>query len=89
MTRRVIALSALALATATTVFAQGDRPASPEGTAAAQVGGKYEKQAGIVDPVYTGGKWIEITSGRPIKRGRDLWGGGADYGKTLSLGAPV
>jgi len=89
MTRRVIALSAWALATATMVIAQGGRPASPAGTAAAQVGGKYEKQAGIVDPVYTGGKWIEITYGRPIKRGRDLWGGGATYGKMLSSGAPV
>src|SRR5712672_270991 len=89
MTRRVIALSACALATAAIVLAQGARPASPAGRAAAQVGGKYEKQAGIVDPVYTGGKWIEITSGRPIKRGRDLWGGGATYGKMLSLGAPV
>jgi hypothetical protein len=90
MTRRVvITLSACALATATMVMAQGGQPASPAGTAAAQVGGTYEKQAGIVGPVYTGGKWIEITSGRPLKRGRDLWGGGATYGKMLSLGAPV
>jgi Protein of unknown function (DUF2911) len=89
MTKRVIAMSACALAMATIVVAQDDRPASPAATAAAQVGGKYEKQAGIVDPVYTGGKWIEIISGRPIKRGRDLWGSGATYGKMLSLGAPV
>ncbi len=27
--------------------------------------------------------------GRPIKRGRDLWGSGADYGKTVLGGAPV
>jgi hypothetical protein len=71
------------------VVAQSGRPASPSGTAAAQVGGRYEKQAGIVDPVYAGGKWIEITSGRPIKRRRDLWGSGATYGKMLSSGAPV
>ena len=89
MTRRVMALSAGALATATMVIAQAGQPASPAGTAAAQVGGKYEQRAGIVGPVYTGGKWIEITSGRPIKRGRDLWGGGATYGKMLSSGAPV
>jgi len=91
MSRRVIALSACALATATivTVIAQSGRPQSPAGTAATQVRGTYEKQAGIVDPVYAGGKWIEITSGRPIKRGRDLWGGGATYGKVLSSGAPV
>src|SRR5260370_3731903 len=53
--------------------AQGNRPASPGGSSATQVGGK----------------WIEITYGRPIKRGRDLWGSGADYGKTLNSGAPV
>jgi len=89
MTQRVMALSACILASATMVVAQDVRPASPPATAAAQVGGKYEKQAGIVDLVYTGGKWIEITSGRPIKRGRDLWGSGGNYGKALALGAPV
>jgi len=32
--------------------------------------------------VYRNGKWIEITYGRPIKRGRDLFGGtGANYGR--------
>ncbi len=38
---------------------------------------------------YEGGKWIEITYGRPIKRGRDLWGSGADYGKSAVAGAPM
>lgn len=71
-------------------FAQGGgRPASPAGTAATQVGGKYEKPAGADEPVYTGGKWIEISYGRPIKRGRDLWGSGANYGKSLLAGAPI
>ena len=56
------------------------RPASPPGTAAVQFG--------------TGatGKWIEISYGRPLKRGRDLWGSGADYGKQILLSggrAPV
>lgn len=56
------------------------RPASPPGTAAMQIG--------------TGatGKWIEISYGRPLKRGRDLWGSGADYGKQILLSggkAPV
>ena len=37
-------------------------------------------------PSYQGGKWIEITYGRPIKRGRDLWGPGANYGRTLNDG---
>jgi hypothetical protein len=39
--------------------------------------------------VYEGGKWIEISYGRPIKRGRDLWGSGATYGKALNADAPV
>lgn len=70
-------------------LAQGGRPASPAGTSATQVGGRYEKPAGADEPVYTGGKWIEITSGRPIKRGRDLWGSGSSYGNALLAGSPV
>jgi hypothetical protein len=50
------------------------KPASPEGFAATQVGGTYVK--GADEDVYQGGKWIEISYGRPIKRGRDLWGSG-------------
>jgi hypothetical protein len=89
MTRNVIAATIAGMAIGTLVLAQGGRPASPTGTAATEVGGKYEKPAGADEPVYTGGKWIEITYGRPIKRGRDLWGSGADYGKMLYAGAPV
>jgi hypothetical protein len=66
-----------------------DRPMSPLGTAATQVGGHYVKVAGIVDPQYQGGQWIEVTYSRPIKRSRDVWGTGADYGKNLLAGAPV
>lgn len=51
------------------------RPASPLGTAQTQVGEQWDK-------------WIEITYSRPIKRGRDLFGG-ADFAKTLNAGAPV
>jgi len=70
------------------VAAQGERrPASPAGAAATQVGGHFAKQGD--EQVYQGGKWIEITAGRPIKRGRDLWGSGANYGKELNAGAPV
>ena len=76
----MLALSAL-------VEAQGGRPASPDGVSAAQVGGRYV--AGGEAPVYQGGKWIEILYGRPLKRGRDLWGSGATYGKTLDDSAPV
>jgi Protein of unknown function (DUF2911) len=67
--------------------AQGGRQPSPDGTAAAQVGGRYVP--GPENPIYQGGKWLEIVYGRPLKRGRDLWGAGADYGKKLNDGAPV
>jgi hypothetical protein len=64
-------------------------PASPEGKSQAQVGGKYVKGA-RGGQTYEGGKWIEITYGRPILRGRDsIFGTGADYGKELNGGAPV
>lgn len=54
--------------------AQQRRPASPEGTAATQVGGR----------------WLEIVYGRPILRGRtNIYGAGAEYGKTLLDGGPV
>jgi hypothetical protein len=53
---------------------QQRRPASPDGATATQVNGK----------------WIEILYGRPILRGRtDIYGSGADYGKTLFDGGPV
>jgi hypothetical protein len=58
---------------------------SPDAHAATHVGGRY---AGA-QPVYLGGKWIEISYGGPIKRGRDLWGSGESYGKMLDNGAPV
>jgi hypothetical protein len=86
---KVVAAIAGAIGASALVVAQGGRDASPTGTAATQVGGHYERPAGAPQPVYTDGKWIEITSGRPIKRGRDLWDAGADYGKTLNSGAPV
>jgi hypothetical protein len=69
------------------LIAQRGRPASPAGTAATEVRGRYVGSAD--DPVYQGGKWIEITYSRPIKRGRDLWGAGATYGRMLNGGAPV
>jgi hypothetical protein len=85
----LIATSSVTLALSAMLFAQdGGRPASPSGTAAAQVGGKFE--TGPEGPEYKGGKWIEMTFGRPIKRGRDVFGGtGASYGKVANPDAPV
>jgi DUF2911 family protein len=88
MTARVFAASAMVLAFGVAMTAQGGRPASPAGTAATEVLGKYDTSGG--EPVYKGGKWIEITYGRPIKRGRDVLGGsGASYGKVANPDAPV
>lgn len=72
---RVTALAMTLLAAAVVSDAQGGRPSSPAGSSATQLGAN--------------GKWIEITAGRPIKRSRDLWGAGADYGKTVRGNAPI
>ena len=88
MTQKALATLAVALVASAALLAQGGRPASPPGTAATQVLGKYDTSG--AEPVYRNGKWIEITYGRPIKRGRDLFGGtGADYGKGVNPDAPV
>ena len=83
MTRSLIAAALVAVSMTALVLAQNDRPMSPTGTAAAQVLGKWVKPAGrgafaLGGENYEGGKWIEITYGRPLKRGRDLWGSGAE-----------
>ena len=84
--------------------AQTPRPPSPPGTSAVQIGGRYvEGRQSIQEiadpkvrvlfatrgPLYEGGRWIEISYGRPLKRGRDLWGAGETYGQQLYAGAPV
>jgi hypothetical protein len=66
------------------------RPASPAGTAATQVGGQWAKPTPDAAARYAGGKWIEVTYGRPILRGRtDIFGTGAEYGKKVSEGSTV
>ena len=66
------------------------KPASPPGTAATQVGGKWVQTKPDAAPSYTGGKWIEVTYGRPILKGRtEIFGKGADYGKKVNDDAPV
>jgi len=75
---------ALATVTIGTVGLTQERRASPSGQSATQVGGgTYDERAG-----YVGGQWIEIRYGRPIKRGRDLFGP-SDYVDFLNDGAPV
>ena len=81
MRRGLIAATVVVLAAGGWLAAQGGRRASPAGSSATQVGGKYTTPPGADEPQYQGGKWIEITYGRPIRRGRDLWGSGAEYGK--------
>src|ERR1041384_813850 len=86
--RRMIWIVAMAALAGTALVAQTDeRLASPAGSSAMQVGGKYEP--GSDGPVYKGGKWIEVTYGRPIKRGRDVFGSGASYGKMVNADSPV
>jgi DUF2911 family protein len=85
MKRMLLTASLVAVAASVVILAQQRQP-SPSGTAATEIGGKYTNAA---EPDYVGGKWIEITYDRPIKRGRDLWGAGSDYGEMLKAGAPV
>ena len=89
MTRTLMTTGAAALMLTTALLAQGGRrPASPAGAAATEIGGKYDTSG--AEPVYKGGKWIEITYGRPIKRGRDIFSGTGDkYGKLANPDAPV
>jgi hypothetical protein len=61
---------------------------SPEGKAQIEIGGKYVPGA-RGGQVYQGGKWLEISYGRPIMRGRNLFAPGPDYGKALNPDAPV
>ena len=101
MFRTLITLVVTALATAAAVAQQPPppaRPMSPEGSAQTQVLGKWTQgprpSFALGRQVYEGGKWIEITYGRPLQRERDLFGSGADYGKaandvgTANLPAP-
>ncbi len=64
--------------------ASAQRPASPRGEAAVQLGGEYEGRR------YVGGHWITVDYGRPILRGRSgIFGAGDSYGKAANAGAPV
>ena len=75
----------LLLAGATLATAQDRKPLSPAGTSATMVGGTWSAPDKDGERRYTGGKWIEVSYSRPILRGRtDIFGKGADYGKTVA-----
>ena len=72
--RTVAAVLTIALISYVHLDAQQRRQASPEGTVSTQVNGR----------------WIDIVYGKPILRGRtNIFGSGADYGKTLFDGGTV
>jgi len=90
--RTRVTLLGLALASfaATSWGQQPTKPLSPSGSASTQVGGSWTAGTGGGGPQYPGGKWIEVSYGRPILRGRkNIFGSGADYGKGGDAGAPV
>src|SRR5882672_10094097 len=94
MHRSIVAgLMAIGLTTAVVGAQQTERSLSPDGSAQAQVLGKWTKGERPAFTLgrenYMGGKWIEITYGRPLQRGRDLFGSGENYGKAANdVGAP-
>src|SRR4051812_14020571 len=87
-----VALAGLT-ALAALAIAQTPKPMSPDGVAEAQVLGTWVKGPrpafALGRENYENGKWIEIAYGRPLQRGRDLFGSGENYGKAaLDVGAP-
>jgi hypothetical protein len=93
MTRTLIMLTGLLAAAALAAAQQASKPMSPDGTAATQILGTFVKgdrpAFTLGRETYQDGKWIEITYGRPLQRGRDLFGSGDNYGKALNdVGAP-
>ena len=83
---RLLAATAIAVAATTVISAQRPDvklPPSPRGAAEIQVLGKFEKNR------YVGGQWITVDYGRPILRGRDVFGSGANYGKVANPDSPV
>jgi len=95
MTRAIFGVGAIAALFVAVAAAQQPpaRPMSPPGSAQVQVLGTWTKPAQpaftLGRETYTGGRWIEIQYGRPLQRGRDLFGSGANYGKAANdVGAP-
>jgi len=93
MTTRLMTMG-LSMMIAGTLAAQARRPLSGEGVASAHIQGnwvKIDREAFTLGgEVYRGGKWIDITYGRPLLRGREAFpGSGSEYGKATYAGAPV
>ena len=91
--RLICGVAVLALSSASAFAQTPAKPMSPEGSAHVQVLGawvKGERPAFTLGrESYQNGKWIEITYGRPLQRGRDLFGSGPNYGKAANdVGAP-
>ena len=80
---RSLCYLALALVFATATHAQ-ERPMSPRGEAATHIGGSFNAEGS-----FENGSWVVVTYGRPILRGRDLFGSGDEYGQAFLRGAPV
>lgn len=79
----LIAVAAGGVRLGVTAAAQSPRPASPAGISATEILGRHDEREG-----YVGGRWLEVRYGRPIKRGRDLFGP-PDFADALSDGAAV
>ena len=95
MKHKWIAAVMVTVAAGAVAFAQQAPPRgmSPDGSAQVQVLGQWVKPDRpaftLGRETYQGGKWIEIKYGRPLQRGRDLFGSGPTYGKAANdVGAP-
>lgn len=67
---------------------QSQRPSSPRGQAATELGGSWSDDD--QRPSYEDGKWIVIDYGRPILRQREaIFGSGEAFGEAVTAGAPV
>jgi hypothetical protein len=83
MTKPIMAALLVAAMGTAAALAQTRRVASPPGDSATEVLGRQDERQG-----YVNGKWLEISYGRPIKRGRNLFGL-SDYAEALNDGAPI
>lgn len=88
-TSRFFWAAAAVLAAGLTLDAQtAQRPLSPPGTAATQVGGQWVKTER--GERYQDGKWVEVVYNRPLLRTRTgIFGSGAEYGKKVNGNGPV